>query len=130
MGGRVFIVSLSQTYADRTHLNFVLEFVQGGDMLHWLNRRKRFAESEVKFYAAELWCALDAIHAEGLIYRDVKLENVVLDTEGHVKVVDFGFCKSVDANGRCFTRVGTPHYLAPEMLDKANKSGYDNAVDW
>lgn len=128
--GCAFIVQLHRTFADKMHLNFLLEFVQGGDLLHWLHKRKRFAENETLFYAAELISALSQIHAEGFIYRDLKLENVVLAIDGHLKIVDFGFCKKCDRSGRLFSTVGTPHYLAPEMLDRSNRGGYTNAVDW
>ena len=108
----LIISRLLQTFQDVAHCNFVLEFLQGGDLLHWLNRRKRFSEQEVKFYACEIFLGVSTIHAEGFLYRDLKLENVVLDVSGHIKIVDFGFCKMPDSNGRCFSMIGTPQYLA------------------
>jgi serine/threonine protein kinase len=104
--GKPFVVQLLDTFQDVAHCNFILEFLQGGDLLHWLNRRTRFSENEVKFYACEIFLGVSTIHAEGFMYRDLKLENCVLDVSGHVKIVDFGFCKMPDSNGRCYSMIG------------------------
>eukprot|EP00746_Dinoflagellata_sp_MGD_P128872 gnl/MRDRNA2_/MRDRNA2_63156_c0_seq1.p1 gnl/MRDRNA2_/MRDRNA2_63156_c0~~gnl/MRDRNA2_/MRDRNA2_63156_c0_seq1.p1 ORF type:complete len:547 (+),score=101.68 gnl/MRDRNA2_/MRDRNA2_63156_c0_seq1:145-1785(+) len=86
------------------------------------------AASEICFYTCEITSALEYLHAHRVIHRDVKLENVVLDAEGHVKVVDFGFTKHLDGpNVRTYTKCGTPWNMAPEIF--AGK-GYSFPVDW
>jgi serine/threonine protein kinase len=66
-----------------------------------------------KFYAAEVGLALNHLHGLGIIYRDLKPENVLLNADGHIKVADFGFAKAVETT--TWTLCGTPDYLAPEV---------------
>ncbi len=127
-----FIVKLCGSFQDRTCVYLVLEYIPGGD-LGWLlfkHDNNRLPEEDARFYASEIIVALQHLHSVGYMHRDVKPENVLLDRDGHVKLGDFGFAKAVDSKGRCFTNLGTPHYLAPEQLDIHNKAGYSNIVDW
>ena len=127
-----FIVKLCGSFQDRTCVYLVLEYIPGGD-LGWLiykHDNHRLPEEEARFYAAEIIIALQHLHSVGYMHRDVKPENVLLDKDGHIKLGDFGFAKAVDSKGRCYTNLGTPHYLAPEQLDIHNKGGYSNIVDW
>ena len=87
-------------------------------------------EADALFYGQELFLALEYIHRIGILHRDVKPENCLLDRQGHLKLCDFGFARTVDKDGRCFTNLGTPHYLAPEQLDIHSKAGYTSIVDW
>lgn len=127
-----FVVKLCGSFQDRACVYLVLEYVPGGD-LGWLQYSKlnqRLPEDDARFYASEILVALQYMHSVGYMHRDVKPENILLDQDGHIKLGDFGFAKSVDKNGRCFTNLGTPHYLAPEQLDIHNKAGYTAIVDW
>lgn len=125
-----FVVDYRTTFQDADHLYFMLEFLAGGELFTRAHR-KTMPEEECKFYMAEILCALEAIHEKGLIFRDLKPENVVLDNTGHVRVVDFGFATMLDKRGRAKGKVGTPHYLAPEMLHKsAETEGYGVGVDF
>lgn len=85
-----------------------------------------------KFYAVEIFSALEHVHALGYVYRDLKPENIMLDEHGHCKLIDFGFAVRPASDGLCQTSVGTPAYLAPELLNaKTLKNGYPGAVvDW
>lgn len=77
----------------------MLDFVNGGELFYHLRKNIRFTESQTKFYAAELILALDHLHKMGFIYRDIKPENILLDSEGHLKLTDFGLSKSVGNQG-------------------------------
>lgn len=116
------------------HVHLFLEYVPGGELLRHLHRQPqhRFSIEEAKFYATELVTFVTFMHTQNVMYRDLKPENVLLDAEGHIKVIDLGFVRSfVDLNERCLTSVGTPQYLAPEQLTQSReKRGYTSIVDW
>lgn len=98
-------------------------------MFYHLRREQRFSEPKSKFYAAEIILALECLHENNVIYRDLKPENVLLDSEGHLKLTDFGLSKIFKKKEEevTFTFCGTVEYLAPEII--AGK-GYGNAVDY
>jgi RAC serine/threonine-protein kinase len=110
-----------------------MEFASGGDLYFHLNRevqtkRVGFSEDRTRFYGAEITLALGYLHQNNIVYRDLKLENLLLDREGHIKIADFGLCKEDIAYGdRTSTFCGTPEYLAPEVLEE---NDYGRAVDW
>ena len=77
------------------------------------------------FYTSEMVCALDYLHTQNVVYRDLKPENLLLDRDGHLKMTDFGFAKKL--TDRTWTLCGTPEYLAPEIIQS---KGHNKAVDW
>lgn len=91
--------------------------------------RKKFTEERVRFYCAEIAAGIEYLHKAGVIYRDLKPENLLLNREGHIVMTDFGLSKEGlhDKDDRTGTFCGTPEYLAPEVLEG---KGYGKSVDW
>ena len=112
-----FIVKLHFAFQNPERLYFVIDFLNGGELFYHLNNSKFFSEERTKFYAAEIILALDCLHKSGVIYRDLKPENVLLDAEGHLKLTDFGLSKLQPSGDKMtYTFCGTPEYLAPEIV--------------
>ncbi|CAD7935283.1 unnamed protein product [Amoebophrya sp. A120] len=123
-----FIVHLHFAFQNTRKLYFVLEYCPGGELFFHLQQVGRFSESRTRFYGAEITLALEHLHQMNTIYRDLKPENVLLDSHGHVKITDFGLSKEgVTDNYSAKSMCGTPEYLAPEIL---TGSGHGKAVDW
>ena len=123
-----FIVDIKYAFQDKQYLYMVTEFMQGGEMFFHLFKEKRFTNEKAKFYLVEIILAIEFLHKNNMMYRDLKPENVLLDKNGHIKITDFGLSKILSKeNEKTYTICGTPQYLAPEIL---SSEGYDNAVDW
>ncbi|KAF1957898.1 serine/threonine-protein kinase gad8 [Byssothecium circinans] len=123
-----FIVPLKFSFQSPEKLYLVLAFVNGGELFFHLKKEHTFDINRVRFYTAELLCALEYLHGFNIIYRDLKPENILLDYTGHIALCDFGLCKlNMGEGDRTHTFCGTPEYLAPELL---LNGGYDKTVDW
>lgn len=123
-----FLVHLHFSFQSADQLFFVMDYIPGGDLAFHLEQRQQFNEKEVRFLTAEIALALEHLHSCGIIYRDLKLENILIDGGGHVCLTDFGLSKeldSVDASTK--TVCGTPTYLAPEIL---LGQPYTTLIDW
>ncbi|KNZ81280.1 Protein kinase C-like [Termitomyces sp. J132] len=122
-----FLLGLHSCFQTETRIYFVMEYVSGGDLMLHI-QRKQFSLRQAKFYASEVLLALEYFHANGIIYRDLKLDNILLTLDGHVKVADYGLCKEDMWYGSTTsTFCGTPEFMAPEILLEQR---YGRAVDW
>ena len=110
-------------------LYFVMPFIEGGELYKILKNEKKFKEDVVIFYAIQLILAIDYLHNKNIIHRDLKLENIMIDLEGYIKIIDYGLAKKLDETEEeeATTYCGTPEYLAPEMV---SRTGHDKSVDW
>lgn len=111
---------------DTRNIYFVLELLQGGEFFTYLQKVGRLSEAKAVFYAASVVSAFTALHEKKIAYRDLKPENMVLDSKGFVKIVDLGLAKQIPT-GKTWTMCGTPDYLAPEII---LNEGHDYAVDY
>lgn len=123
-----FVVRLRYAFQNHHKLYLVMDYYSGGSLFVHLRKNKRFSEMRAKFYAAEIFLSLAHLHHMHIMYRDLKLENILMDGDGHIAITDFGLSKEDDEGS---TFVGTPEYLAPELLcSQRTASSYGNSVDW
>jgi serine/threonine protein kinase len=123
-----FLVRLHYSFQTPARLFMVMDYAAGGELFMHIQENSFLTELRTQFYAAEILLALDWLHRKGIIYRDLKPENVLLDKEGHIKLSDFGLSKiGVNANQQAFSICGTPEYMAPEVLEG---EGHDKAADY
>ncbi|KAJ3600715.1 hypothetical protein NHX12_031692, partial [Muraenolepis orangiensis] len=122
-----FLVNLFACFQTPEHVCFVMEYTAGGDLMMHIHTDV-FNEPRAMFYSACVVLGLQFLHEHKIVYRDLKLDNLLLDTEGFVKIADFGLCKEGMGFGdRTSTFCGTPEFLAPEVL---TDTSYTRAVDW
>ncbi|XP_029915279.1 serine/threonine-protein kinase N2-like [Myripristis murdjan] len=122
-----FLVNLHGCFQTSDHVCFVMEYSPGGDLMIHIHNNV-FTEVQTRFYSACVLLGLEFLHLNKIIYRDLKLDNLLMDADGFVKITDFGLCKEGMGHGdRTSTFCGTPEFLAPEVLTDDN---YTRAVDW
>lgn len=121
------MVKLYKVFQDCDHVYLLFEYVHGGELFSRLKLLKRMPEPTAFFYGAQILLVLEHLHSLDIVYRDIKPENILLDQQGYVKLVDFGFAKKLPNGKRTMTICGTPEYLAPELIN--NKGGYGLSVD-
>lgn len=111
-----FIVPFVGTFQDSTRLFILMDYNIGGEIYALLGKLKRFPEDMARFYAAEMVLVLQYMHERKIAYRDLKSENTMIDSLGHIRVIDFGFAAFYDAARPFKTFCGSPYYLAPEII--------------
>jgi len=125
----LFIPKLYGSFQSNDKLYLILEYCPGGELFFHLSQFQNFSEQVVSFVAAEILLALEAVHQQDCIYRDLKPENVLFDARGHVKLCDFGLARCGIKSFSCgtYSMCGTPEYMAPEMIIRI---GYGFSVDF
>ncbi|XP_062621740.1 serine/threonine-protein kinase N2-like [Saccostrea cucullata] len=122
-----FLVNLFACFQTEAHVIFVMEYACGGDLMMHIHSDV-FSEPRTVFYSGCVVLGLQYLHEHDIVYRDLKLDNLLLDQEGYLKIADFGLCKEGMGYGdRTSTFCGTPEFLAPEVL---TETSYTRSVDW
>ena len=122
-----FLVGMEFCFQTEERVYFVLPFIQGGELFKHLRQNKYFPEEKVKFYAAIIGLSLEYLHKKGIVYRDIKPENILIDKDGYLKLIDFGMAKILKKGENTNSFCGTPEYLAPEII---TGEGYNIMADW
>eukprot|EP00826_Nyctotherus_ovalis_P049562 TRINITY_DN6004_c0_g1_i11.p1 TRINITY_DN6004_c0_g1~~TRINITY_DN6004_c0_g1_i11.p1 ORF type:complete len:343 (-),score=114.84 TRINITY_DN6004_c0_g1_i11:59-1087(-) len=122
-----FLISLDYVFQTPGKIFFVMKFMKGGELFTLMSKERRFPESRVKFYAAQIVLALTHLHKNNIIYRDLKGENILLDEDGYICLADFGLARFLEEDKRATSFCGTPEYMAPEVV---LSKGHNKAVDW
>lgn len=122
-----FIVDLLYATNIDNYFVMLMEYVPGGELFSWIKKFKSFDIDTVRFYGAQICLALEFLHSRGIIYRDLKPENLILNSDGYIKFTDFGFSKQTDIS---YTFCGTPEYMAPEQLVQDVNEGHGREVDY
>jgi len=123
-----FVVKMDYAFQSENKLFFCLEYCPGGELFFYLSQIGRFKQDAARFYAANILLALEHLHSKDILYRDLKPENVLVGSDGYIKLTDFGLSKEnisgmKDAKSLC----GTAEYLSPEILQR---QGHGKATDW
>lgn len=121
-----WLVRLHYSFHDQKHLWIAMEYVAGGDVRHLLDKVMCLVEADAAFYFAEMVTAVAALHQHGFVHRDLKPDNFLIDSAGHLKLADFGLSKK-GAKMTGWTAAGTPNYMAPEIILSETQ---DDSVDW
>lgn len=123
-----FLIKMAYAFQNEKKLYFALEYCPGGELFNLLQKKRRFSEEHARFYICQIVLALQHLHKFDIIYRDLKPENVLIDTDGYIRLTDFGLSKTgIAGNKGAYSVCGTPEYLAPEILFQ---KGHGKAVDW
>ncbi|XP_037630855.1 ribosomal protein S6 kinase-related protein isoform X2 [Sebastes umbrosus] len=122
-----FIHNLQNCWQTQRHLFIMCDYCSTGDLYTYWLLKGRFGEDEVRLFAAELGSALGFLHDLGIIHRDIKMENILLSDQGHLRLSDFGLSRRLKRGGKAFTICGTIQYMAPEVL---SGGPYNHAADW
>ena len=122
-----FIVKLVKSLKDKTYIFLIMEYVKGKELYQLYLQNDFFSKFQSQFYSASMLLAINYLHQNHIIYRDIKMENIMVCENGYIKLIDFGAAKILDDNNRTTTIIGTPHYMAPELI---LGEGYSYQIDY
>ena len=122
-----FLVGMVFCFQTQERIYFVMNFIRGGELFNHLHKCKYFPEEETKFYCAIIGLALEYLHTHGIVYRDIKPDNILIDEDGYLKLADFGMAKMLKDQEKAFSLCGTPEYFAPEII---TREGHNKSADW
>ena len=122
-----FLCGMNYCFQTDFRLYFILPFIHGGELHKILRQHRRFNEKIVKFYAAQLVVGIGKLHDMNIIHRDLKAENIMIDSNGYIKIIDFGLAKMLASDEVTTTQCGSAEYFAPEILKGQE---YNKNVDW
>ena len=122
-----FLVNLEWAFTTPGKIFFVMAFMKGGALFYHLQQSKKFSEERARFYAAQIYLGLEHLHLRNIVYRDLKPENILMDEYGNVYLTDFGMAKMLPEGETTESFVGTPEYLAPEIIFR---TGHNIMADW
>ena len=124
-----FILNLHYAFQTEKSLYLILDYVNGGDLFQHLSKKGYMSEKAARYYGAQVVLALEYVHAQNIVYRDLKPENLLIDSDGNIKMADFGISKQISADQivKTHTLIGTAQYMPPEAF--SNSEGYGQAFD-
>ncbi|GAA5827013.1 hypothetical protein JCM10212_005324, partial [Sporobolomyces blumeae] len=122
-----FVCNMRFAFQDDENLFMVLDLMLGGDLRFHLDRLGTIKEDAVRFYVAEMALALGDLHKRGIVHRDIKPDNILLDEKGHAHLTDFNIAVHFTERRALTSVAGSMAYMAPEVL---SKRGYFSTVDW
>lgn len=120
------VVKLYDSFETNKHMCFVMELCQGGDLLSYVRKRRRLKEDNAKYLFKQIISGLHYIHERKfVVHRDIKLDNVLIDQTGQIKICDFGVSKQVRSQKELMKeQCGTPAYIAPEVISGKGYKGF------
>lgn len=113
------VIRLLEVFESPKHLLMVMEYAGGGDLLQYVKKRRRLDEEESKRIFRQVVNGLAHCHCRSVLHRDIKLDNILLDNDGEIKICDFGVSRVIQRNQRITEQCGTPAYIAPEIISDA-----------
>ena len=117
------IVRILETIETSNYILIIMENINGGDLLSFVKKRTKLNEKTSKIIFKQLITSLKYIHSKGIIHRDIKLDNILIDLHNNIKICDFGVGKNYTNNEKFMEQCGTPAYIAPEILKNEGYEG-------
>ena len=118
------IIQFLEIFENQMYIFIIMEYGDGGDLLNHLKNSGRFSEESYRNIMQQIIDGLSYIHAKGILHRDIKLDNIILTSDRKVKICDFGISRRMEPNTSVYEHIGTPAYLAPEIIMEEGYSGF------